>query len=541
LDVFIPDNVSEEEALSDLTQSLSETLGVDEERIILTLDPETGEVTYSVTTNDYDEANAILSELESDDIIESISSDVVSIDSVTPDADIIAEVSVVVNADEVDVSLQQAENQIDALLPDNYNSDVNVNYVTASPSITPSMTPSKLPSSTIPSALPTITGSVVFVDLNKMVSSSLSDEEIATIVTDVENTFGVYPGDVEVEVTYDVMGSVTLVTDGSEIPEEELASTLQQSIASTLNVHPSDVSIVVDSETGVATYTISSPTAEEASNLQEVLQDTETNNAIASVVTEEIPAITGVSVDPDYGVYADVQLVVDATNAVNVDESMETFDDSIGDEWIVDMESVFITSLPTVLPTLSPTMFPTSPLPTSSPSITGLIVTIDVSSPVTKELTADEIEAMENVAIDSFDVSNEDVTAEVSYVATGSMQLSIPEDTSENEIADALTSTIADLLGIHPRDVSITDVNLETGEVQYEVSSNEFEDISTVQEALQLLSNDDIESSIQDVLPEVEVESNDVNDDIAVDVTIIVDGSNAGSISDARTDVNDFD
>ena len=164
----------------------------------------------------------------------------------------------------------------------------------------------------------------------------------------------------------------------------------------------------------------------------------------------------------------------------------------------------------------------------------------EVSSPVTKELTADEIEAMENVAIDSFDVSNEDVTAVVSYIATGSMQLSIPEDISENEIADALTSTIANLLGIHPRDVSITDVNLETGEVQYEVSSNEFEDISTVQEALESLSNDDIESSIQDVLPEVEVERNDVDDDIAVDVTIIVDGSNAGSISDARTDVNDI-
>ena len=76
---------------------------------------------------------------------------------------------------------------------------------------------------------------------------SLSEEEIATIVSDAENTFGVYPGDVEVEVTYDVTGSVTLVTDGSEIPEEELASTLQQSIASTLNVHPSDVSVVIDS------------------------------------------------------------------------------------------------------------------------------------------------------------------------------------------------------------------------------------------------------------------------------------------------------
>ena len=166
--------------------------------------------------------------------------------------------------------------------------------MTAAPSIAPSLIPSKVPSSTIPSAVPTITGAVVFVDMNKLVTSSLTDVEIIEIVNEAEDTFGVYPGDVEVEVTYDITGSVSIETDGSEVSEEELVSALQASIANTLNVHPSDVSVSIDSETGITTYTISSASAEEALNLQEALQDGTISDAIGSTISDEIPAITDV-------------------------------------------------------------------------------------------------------------------------------------------------------------------------------------------------------------------------------------------------------
>jgi hypothetical protein len=122
----------------------------------------------------------------------------------------VAEVSIIVNADDVEVSLKQAENRIDALLNDDYSSDVSVNFVTASPSAVPSLSPSNVPSSTIPSATQTITGAVVFVDMTKVVTSSLTDDEITDIVNEAENTFGVYPGDVEAEVMYDITGSISI-------------------------------------------------------------------------------------------------------------------------------------------------------------------------------------------------------------------------------------------------------------------------------------------------------------------------------------------
>ena len=92
----------------------------------------------------------------------------------------------------------------------------------------------------MPSAPPTITGAVVFVDLNKQVTSSMTDDEIADIVSQAETTFGVYPGDVIADVSYEITGTVTLDADGTDYTDEELVSALQKSIAEALNVHESE-------------------------------------------------------------------------------------------------------------------------------------------------------------------------------------------------------------------------------------------------------------------------------------------------------------
>ena len=108
-------------------------------------------------------------------------------------------------------------------------------------------------------------------------SQSLTDSEIAEIVTLAEDTFGVYPGNVNADVHYEITGSVKISTDGSDISDEELISALQSSIADALNVHSSDVEVVIDPDTGLATYTVSSATAEAAEDLQKALQTSATN------------------------------------------------------------------------------------------------------------------------------------------------------------------------------------------------------------------------------------------------------------------------
>ena len=156
---------------------------------------------------------------------------------------------------------------------------------------------------------------------------------------------------------------------------------------------------------------------------------------------------------------------------------------------------------------------------------------------MTEELTDADIESILNIAIDEFDVSNEDINAEVFYVTSATIHLSIPEETSEDEVVDALSSSLANLLGVHPRDIVVTSVDLETGEIEYEVSSETFSETSDIQSVLDLLSNDDIKESMQELLPSVTVESNNVDENIEVDVAIVVDGSDAGNVREARIGV----
>ena len=55
--------------------------------------------------------------------------------------------------------------------------------------------------------------------------------------------------------------------------------------------------VVIDPETGVATYTISSASAEDATALQDALQETSTNDAITSGVSTTLPSVTDVTLN----------------------------------------------------------------------------------------------------------------------------------------------------------------------------------------------------------------------------------------------------
>ena len=94
--VTIPDDVSNQDAINELTSALATSLGVTEDSITLSLDPESGEVSYSVTIANYNDTAAIQNALESDDIVDSLmeTTDVVEITSIATDDDIVAHVPV---------------------------------------------------------------------------------------------------------------------------------------------------------------------------------------------------------------------------------------------------------------------------------------------------------------------------------------------------------------------------------------------------------------------------------------------------------------
>ena len=160
-------------------------------------------MTYVVTGDSFAEANELVQLLEDEEnVIEILNANVdestgITINGVEVSEDINAQVTVVVDGDEVKMDPQIAENLVDATLGEDYTVTSEITFVTSAPTFAPSKAPSLVPSSTIPTARPSITGQVVFVEMSQLVTKSLTEEEIADIVASAEETFGVYPGNVD--------------------------------------------------------------------------------------------------------------------------------------------------------------------------------------------------------------------------------------------------------------------------------------------------------------------------------------------------------
>ena len=146
-------------------------------------------------------------------------------------------------------------------------------------------------------------------------------------------------------------------------------------------------------------------------------------------------------------------------------------------------------------------MVPTTLMPTPMPSITGLVVTIEITDVITSQLTEEDVTNLTGTVATAFNVSQgEDVTHEVSYVTSGSLTLDIAAGTEESDIVDAVTTSLAALLDVHSSDITVTSVDLESGVVEYEVASDTYSNTSVVQSKMASLTATSIEDKIQESL-----------------------------------------
>ena len=181
---------------------------------------------------------------------------------------------------------------------------------------------------------------------------------------------------------------------------------------------------------------------------------------------------------------------------------------------------------------------PSTLIPSAMPSITGLVVTIEVKSVVTSSLSDAEIETITETVHDAFNVS--DARPEVEYVTSASLTLDVIEGTTEDEVISAVTSSVSSMLGVHVADVVVTSVDLESGEIMYEVSADSYEDASTIQSKIEDFEQETLEDNIRESLPSANVDGSSVQHEIEVDVTVVVDGSETSSAGDAVTTVTDI-
>ena len=172
---------------------------------------------------------------------------------------------------------------------------------------------------------------------------------------------------------------------------------------------------------------------------------------------------------------------------------------------------------------------PVSVVITTSPAP---ILEDDVAATTISVLFCDTI-----TALIPANVTDADVKTDVVYVAKGKLTIAVPAGTSESDVIDAVTASLAEELGVHPKDIEVVSLDLDSGEVIYTVSSPRFEDTAALQTKLNNLDLKSVEDKIRESIPSADVLDNEVDEDIKVEVDVVVDASGAGNVGQASKEI----
>ena len=178
---------------------------------------------------------------------------------------------------------------------------------------------------------------------------------------------------------------------------------------------------------------------------------------------------------------------------------------------------MFITAAPSSRPTVAPSKAPVSSIPSAAPTITGAVASVSISGAVTESMSEEDVAAISNELAEIYGVDPLDVETTVDYVASGTLDVSIPEGVSEADVIAALEESISDALGVHVKDVVVT-ID-ETGEVRYQVTGMTYEEAEAIQTAA---SDDSFASKVTSLLNDGDsgVVVDDVVSDTEIDVVI---------------------
>ena len=115
-----------------------------------------------------------------------------------------------------------------------------------------------------------------------------------------------------------------MVLQSLDLTEDELIESIESMLAEELNVHPSDIDVIYDSETGVMTYTI---TSDDAESLADIITDIGQESFESTLAN-----IDGVILDAHESpndIIAIVEVVVDASSIEDVDSKVNAVTEAL--------------------------------------------------------------------------------------------------------------------------------------------------------------------------------------------------------------------
>eukprot|EP00493_Phyllostaurus_siculus_P003001 UN03014 len=126
---------------------------------------------------------------------------------------------------------------------------VDSSYVTHAPSFVLS----SKPTTSLPSASPSLTGAIANIEISRMVTESISPEEIVSIQDEVAESYGVESDDITIDIVYETTGSIAIEIIEDTLTDEQLEEAIEDEISALLRIHEGNVAVAI--EDGVARYT----------------------------------------------------------------------------------------------------------------------------------------------------------------------------------------------------------------------------------------------------------------------------------------------
>ena len=178
-------------------------------------------------------------------------------------------------------------------------------------------------------------------------------------------------------------------------------------------------------------------------------------------------------------------------------------------------------------------------VPSAVPSITGSVSSLSMSGTVSSELETSDLKDITIELADIYGVDVSDIETTVDYIASGTLDVTIPDGLSEDEAVEVLRESISNVLGVHPKDVVVT-ID-ENGAVDYSVSGANYDEVASVQ---MIADQNDFATRITDELKEdgslMSVESSTVNPDLEIMVSTTVDTTDATVKDDPAGSINEL-
>lgn len=333
----------------------------------------------------------------------------------------------------------------------------------------------------------------------------------------IANIYGINPNDVTPIVKYEATGSM-IISIPESVTEEDIVDTLTSSIADALDIHPSNVAVNIDLDSGEVEFVIATEEFNEALGVQFDLEKVQTQNEIINSIENVIPSATIEEYNISNDVTAMIEFTVDANESNNDLTQAAWKSEQLLSDFDVTVESKYLTYSPTFFPSKSPT----TSIPTRSPSLTGLVGIIELSKSVNKSIDDHELDNIQTEIIEAYGVDVEDIIIEVLYQTKGFIDVDFDVDANIEELEEAMELEIATTLGIHEGNV---EVNMQDGVATYTITSDSIDSIRSIQDTL----DDPASAAILDEALPISIGGINPDDDIIADIVVTVDASGASN------------